>query len=290
MSYLQHVVGDKTKVVGESKTTKTVVYQLLTDVDDTLHPSGFLGYGLAGVDSEGRRDEYYPCVRKLHTAFYNNFELPTIIVSANPLWKSKSSIENIARELGAQIEYKGGDLASSLWSTILNLLPGIPDNRDDYYNLHYMSMANVKIAQISEHIKKMRDIYAGTTIEYRAIWIGDNGQGDLLAAKKLLQKELIFAALIHIVDPNKQTGRSSAWARPFGDDPKRLFPFDNYKTVITQLRSLGLNFLENCDEKTKDLTRDQKKKIEDRAMKWKEGETERPALALGSTKKAQPKK
>ena len=272
MSYILHVVGEgeSKNVVGESKTTKTtkttktVVYQLITDVDDTLHPSGDPPSRLAGVDP-GNKDVYYPCVGALHRAIYNKFGLPTVVVSANPFWKSNSDIENIKKKLGIkEIEYNRGELFSSGWSTALNMFPGT--YRDDYYNYHFSAMANVKIAQIKTHVERMRIDYVDTDIEYRAIWIGDNGQGDLLAAKELLQKKLIYAALIHTVDINKQTGRSSQWAR---QENPRLFPFDNYKTAINKLQGLGsLEFLKHCDEIVKPLTDEQKGKIEENANKY----------------------
>jgi len=279
MSYISYVVG-KSKTTkgeskttkgeskttkGESKTTKTVVYQLITDVDDTLHPSGVgVRAKLAGVDP-GNKDVYYPCVGALHRAIYNKFGLPTVVVSANPFWKSNSDIENIKKKLGIdEIEYNRGGLFSSGWSTAMNMFPGT--YRDDYFNYHFSAMANVKIAQIKTHVERMRKDYVGKDIEYRAIWIGDNGQGDLLAAKELLQQKLIYAALIHTVDINKQTGRSSNWAR---QENPRLFPFDNYETAITKLQSLGsLEFLEHCNEKVKLLTDEQKGKIKENENKY----------------------
>ena len=278
MSYISYVVGKskttkgeskttkgESKQDGESKTTKTVVYQLITDVDDTLHPSGVgLKASLAGVDP-GNKYVYYPCVGALHHAFYNKFHLPTVVVSANPIPVRNSDIENIKKKLGIdEIEYNRGGLISSGWSTAMNMFPGT--YRDDYFNYHFSAMANVKIAQIKTHVDRMRNRYVNTNIEYRAIWIGDNGQGDLLAAKELLQQKLIYAALIHTVDANKQTGRSSLWAR---QENPRLFPFDNYKTAITKLQSLGsLEFLKQCNEEVEGLTDEQKGKIKENENKY----------------------
>ena len=230
--------------IGSKKTN--VIYQLISDVDDTLHPAGWiLGHGIAGVDSEGSRDIYYPCVKELHRQIYERFKLPTVLVSANPFPKSESSKKKIADELGIEfIEYNGGEMISSIWSTVLNILP-IINTETAYYNIHYTSMANVKIQKITNHINDMKERYEDTNIEYRAIWIGDNGQGDLLAAKKLLNNGEIFAALIHNVDPIKHSGISSSWA---SGEEQHLFSFDNYRTVISQLKSLGLTFLKDCDE------------------------------------------
>jgi len=231
---------------------KIVIYQLISDVDDTLHPSGWFAgsrwHETAGVDYEGIREQYYPCVKKLHSQFYNKFELPTVIISANPRAIKSEKMKKIAKELGIKnIEYNGGEWVASIGAWYLNMFPRILRTPyEQYSNIHYSSMAIVKIQQITNHTDTMKKKYEEMNIEYRAIWIGDNGQGDLIAAKELLNDGKIYAALIHLVDPTKQSGISSSWARI---DDQRLFSFNNYDTAISQLKNqLGLSFLEDCDE------------------------------------------
>jgi len=79
---------------------------------------------------------------------------------------------------------------------------------------------------------------------YRAIWIGDNGQGDLLAANELLEQGLIYAALIHHVNPRKKSGKGTKWFKQ-----GMLYPFENYFRAINWLKKFtGLERLDICQE------------------------------------------
>lgn len=228
-------------------------YQLFTDVDDTLHPAGYKALGwfeVAGVDREGDMREYYPCAKELHAWFNEQFGLPTVIVSANPITGIERGKMKYAAALEMQpdaIEYMGGEKIASTMSVLENLLPTVSstilrpgtDTRD---NIHYNRMALVKIKHITGKVMEMRDELGKEN--YRAIWIGDNGQGDLLVANALLEKGLIYAALIHHVDPQKKSGKGTKWFKK-----GMLFPFENYFDAINWLRRFtGLENLDICNE------------------------------------------
>ena len=235
------------------------VYQLFTDADDTLHPSGFASLGslnLAGVDSVGDRHKFYDCVSQLHQQIQaRNGGLPTIIISANPLPATSSKKEKIKKALGIeQLEIFSGSALSSGSSILQNIkikaaefVAPLPNGQvtTDTENLHFQAMADVKVDQITKYVSAMRKEQRTKGRRYRPIWIGDNGQGDLLAAKILLQNKVIFAALIHWVDPRKASGKSSQWYR--SEDPPRLFPFKNYGEAIEHLKHYtGLQDLTSC--------------------------------------------
>ncbi len=235
------------------------LYQLFTDADDTLHPSGFASLGplnLAGVDSVGDRHKFYDCVSQLHQQIQaRNGGLPTIIVSANPLPATSSKKNKIKKALGIeQLEIFSGSALSSGSSILQNVrikaaevVAPLPDGQvvTDTENLHFQSMADVKVDQITKYVSDMRKEQKKLGRRYRPIWIGDNGQGDLLAAKILLQNKVIFAALIHWVDPRKASGKSSQWYR--SENPPRLFPFKNYGEAIEHLKHYaGLQDLTSC--------------------------------------------
>ena len=232
-----------------------IKYQLITDADDTLHPAGsgketlFGLVPVAGVDIYGDRHKYYPCVILLHQEIYKKFGLPTVIVSADPRsWAAEKTASKTKDLLGEDASdnitrYPGSALAS-LTSSVSNILARVHesvhghllrkshDENWDYDN--YQSMATIKVNSIEKHVRNEELTAEKNGYEYRAIWIGDNGQGDLLAAKQLLNDGVIYAALIHYVDPRKPSGKSSAWYR--GEE--RLFSFTNYKQAIENLNQL----------------------------------------------------
>ena len=228
---------------------RKIMYQLFTDVDDTLHPSGWAAVGklnIAGVDRVGDRHKFYTCVAELHQEIQRKYHLPTVIVSANPLpdFTGKKSVK-MAKALGIKkVEYNCGKLRASCRSIFSNILPTTKRNKKKKIeNLHFKPMANVKVLQIITYVLSMKK-QLGKQFDYRPIWIGDNGQGDLLAAKTLLEKKIIYAALIHHVDPNKVSGKSSLWYR---STPQRLFPFKNYGEAIEFLKTLrGLENIKSC--------------------------------------------
>ena len=222
------------------------IYQIFTDVDDTLHPSGPGIIGMvAGIDREGERGVLYECVDKLHQQIYKRFRLPTIIVSANPIpdFSGKKALF-FSKELKVPVEIISGDFGASILSTASNAMPETPSSKEETrHSLHYYPMAEVKERDITAYITIQREKYGSG---YRAIWIGDNGQGDLLAAKELLRKGIIDVSLIHYVDPKKVSGKGSLWHR----NEAQLFPFNNYSEAIEILRNFdreNLNFLEDCN-------------------------------------------
>jgi hypothetical protein len=228
-------------------------YQLFTDVDDTLHPAGYAAVGwfeIAGVDREGDRSEYYPCAKELHKWFNNEFGLPTVIVSANPKTSIESGKIKYAEALEMPldaIEYMGGEKIASTMSVLENLMPTLSASIfrrgvDMRENIHYNRMARVKIGHITKKVMEMREELGEEN--YRAIWIGDNGQGDLLAANELLEQGLIYAALIHHVNPRKKSGKGTKWFKQ-----GMLYPFENYFRAINWLKKFtGLERLDICQE------------------------------------------
>ena len=266
--------GAKSKAASSSRTLRRAIkYQLITDVDDTLHPAGsswhtVLGHiPIAGVDVYGDRGTYYPCVDSFHQEMFKTFQLPTVIVSANPKKITGEKLAKKTRKLHGEgantnVIAHHGELWASTKSTLSNAVgrfyaghvANIAQKKyDDNWDLdNYESMAAVKIKTITNHVRQMKQEAADASPpwEYRAIWIGDNGQGDLLAAEALLREKIIYAALIHYVEPRKPSGEDSEFR--YNDSGNEvLFSFRNYSDAIQYLKRLdptNLGFL-NCPEK-----------------------------------------
>ena len=236
--YLEEPILNRTHTKTKQLTDDMPKIQIFTDVDDTLHPAGpgIKGF-LAGYDRDGDRDTYYQCVDELHKQIYDKFKLPTVIVSANPHSNEAKKI-HIAEKLNIdKVDILPGEYIASGLSTINASLLGTGENN---YPFVYTPMGNVKTKNITAYVEKKKRKYPN----YKAIWIGDNGQGDLLAAKDLLKENIIDIALIHYVNPHHYSGISSSWHR----NEKKLFSFTNYQEVITILRDNveELDFLDNC--------------------------------------------
>lgn len=244
-----------------------IKYQLFTDMDDTVHGSGRLA-PFAGRHP-GPRSKFFPCVRKLHEKFGKICGLPTVIVSANPMPKGKKRRELLEEQFGAKIEVFTGEWWSgmkSLWG-------------------NYNDMAKVKIGQITQKVNEEIEKAERGKYLYRAIWIGDNGQGDLIAAEKLLEGGIIFAAFIHhVVDDKPETcQRKKDWGvavgidravcnlgrPPRAPDPKCacVFPFKKYSDIFEVLKTFpglegaGLEELENACKREEAEDEDKKKGV-----------------------------
>lgn len=204
--------------INKTNSASQEKWQLFTDVDDTLHPAGpgFIGW-MAGSNYTGSRHEYYDCVGDLHKQFYKRYGLPTVIVSANPLPVTRSKTTNVKKNLG-NIDvkiFKGEPLASAT----------------SVVRSSYQEMANIKIKQIREEVTNQRLINGHS--RYKAIWIGDNGQGDLLVAQQLLKDNIIQYALIHTVDKEKPDGSR------MDKKQKRIIKFrkNTYDWLINHLKT-----------------------------------------------------
>ncbi len=148
---------------------------------------------MAGVD-RSNSSAYYPCVHELHGQIYTKYGMPTVVVSANPL---KTDYNKKAREIERHLGLNKGGVI---------YFPGEFGASSKLLKGNYTAMASVKAKRIREEVAKIRGELGE---RYRAIWIGDNGQGDLIAAEELLHDNIIHVALIHYVDPNKPSGKES---------------------------------------------------------------------------------
>tara|TARA_A100001015_G_C15025600_1_gene730333 strand:- start:2219 stop:2986 length:768 start_codon:yes stop_codon:yes gene_type:complete len=180
----------------------------------------------------------------------NRINLSTVITSARPLI-SKTKIKHFEEELGINniVPSPGKFIDSSLSTVYGNISKGLNITRIKNvspHSLDYERMGFVKYLSIREYVlKKMTELVkAGfNDKQYKPIFIGDNGQGDLLAARALLDDNIINYAFIHNVDSSKYSGVTS---EHFYDN--RLFPFRQYSEVIDILNNLDPELNLTCTE------------------------------------------
>eukprot|EP00927_Polykrikos_kofoidii_P072445 TRINITY_DN68562_c0_g1_i1.p1 TRINITY_DN68562_c0_g1~~TRINITY_DN68562_c0_g1_i1.p1 ORF type:complete len:376 (-),score=33.79 TRINITY_DN68562_c0_g1_i1:100-1227(-) len=187
--------------VDWSQITGVTVY---TDMDDTLTCSGG---GMAGVDSEcegTHKKGLYPGVAAFQLALtlgpHGNFAKRRVIpVSARPVelkWflriKAGSHLDTCFQQVANDSTW-GFDVDRALYGSVLN--------GTDFLRYHpitpYKKMAYRKYRSWSSH-----GVFDPATI---GIWVGDNGQGDFVAAQMMLKASsnmtdgAIRAAFIHDV-------------------------------------------------------------------------------------------
>ena len=156
----------RNKTNKRKRRIKRPIYQLFSDVDDTLHPAGdsswrgFFGGRALFAGSDWRTHyEYYNCVKSLHSQMYNISSLPTVIVSANFRKKKEEQLKKISAHLGnIPIDYIRGERLASCSSSIRQLT-----NRflrlGDPKRCAFNPMAQVKIKQITEYVEEKKKKY-----------------------------------------------------------------------------------------------------------------------------------
>ena len=106
------------------------LYQVLTDVDDTLY--AHVALGVAGQDRRYEKKKLYPCVSHFYNAMYKAYELPSIIVSARPRWTGLTIPDQLATSTDCPWFAFGGDGKSisavrGMWSR-----KSSPQTREEY--------------------------------------------------------------------------------------------------------------------------------------------------------------
>lgn len=172
---------------------KGKIIHILTDIDDTLYPSKSYILQTSGRDSSWKNKEPYPGIRKFYELFYEfqtnlNAKYSTVL-TATPMFlkTTKMEDEKICEIIGPNFGFLQG--VEKKRDALQILFAGMT-NRPFY---HFAPSA-VKIG--AEKFKKFRQ-YCRIFPEYQLFFIGDNGQGDLLAGKMMIQESPDTLVFIH---------------------------------------------------------------------------------------------
>lgn len=244
------------------------IYQLFTDIDDTIHPAGnVFRRSVAGSDF-GDKNKFYNCVKELHNQierintnakdFYDipqHINTSTVLVSAKPWCTEKNkkhtkdalNIKNIDCLPGAY----GASLNSTFWGTTAYNMNITRIKNLNPHSMDYEAMGQRKFNSIRDYVEVKKQLLRKNARSpfyndefYKRIFIGDNGQGDLLAARALLREDIIDIAFIRNIDTAKYSGKTSFY------NNRRLFSFQYYREVLDILKHLyGFTDLDlDCDE------------------------------------------
>lgn len=225
------------------KKTNTI-YHILTDIDDTLYPNPEHGTGIAGMDNSWETKKSYPGIKTFYEKFYNKIRKKdykyTTLLSATPGFKKMSKFKKplIFNNILRKWSFIHGmeDISRLPEGSIIKQATSI---RDEYHMGKYKRYNEEKLTQLSKYMGDLKAMrakqYKRLFPEYLLIFIGDNGQGDVYAAKKLLNDNVIIASYMHniFVNDRYKMGRLRNYK-------SKIVYFKNYLELANILKNQGL--------------------------------------------------
>jgi hypothetical protein len=223
------------------------MWHIMTDIDDTLYPNNMHGSYIAGSDISWNQKKPYPGIEYFYTLFYKYLPVNSrysTILSATPGCLKTSKItdktgvyHNILQSYGfiQGPESKGQMLNPiSIYNVARNCIG------------HYCGVNNTStdVNDISSLFKLFGDTkferfkqYLSIFPEYKILFFGDNGQGDVLAGTKMVAFNDRCHVFIHKVSEdgvNFKTVPEESLNIP------RLNFFKNYYDVALKFQELGI--------------------------------------------------
>jgi hypothetical protein len=205
--------------------TKQKIPHILTDLDDTLYPNHSFFTEISGRDHSWKNKEPYPGICTFYKIFYSNLPIEasryTTLLTATPLFLKESKLEDerLIEILGQKFGFIQG---SEKKREIIDIMFDSSNNRS-FYNLAPSAM---KIGM--EKFKKFCQ-YSQIFPEYQLLFIGDNGQGDLIAGKMMIENNSEVLVFIHniICDGDYLFTKTQECEHQMTTDG-RLYFFKNY--------------------------------------------------------------
>jgi hypothetical protein len=243
------------------------MWHIMTDIDDTLYPNLEHGTYIAGSDSSWKQKTPYPGIRLFYNLFYQHLPVNsryTTILSATPGCKKDDKLvdkdgllHNILQSYGFIQGIEGkGEILSHVTTMVTNCFGhycGFNNNTstsvDDISNL-FKLFGNTKFDRFKQ--------YVSIFPEYKILFIGDNGQGDVLAGKQMLEFTDRCHVFIHKVSEdgvNFKTVPEESLNIP------RLNFFKNYYDVALKFKELDIFNLGETAEVKNEIV--QQLKLED---------------------------
>lgn len=200
------------------------LYHVLTDIDDTLYANRGWKSCIAGSDMSWPQHIAYPGVTELHRQLHSlrkSTHYSTVLSATPGVFKPKKLNSQELKDIlgGTDFSFIQGvegkrDILRNGPSTLLTGFFYRGDNPDGAF---YRAIAETKYARFQQ--------YARIFPERQYIWIGDNGQGDEVAGRRMLdQRDVMVTVCIHIVRPAAESAR----------DPRIIY-FNSYGELATKL-------------------------------------------------------
>ena len=207
---------------------KRQIPHILTDIDDTLFPNFSSYIEISGSDTSWRSHEPYPGLKKFYEIFHRNIQQAqaryTTILTGTPTFLKHARLSSriLKNILGPNFGFIQG--FDKKRHAIQALLRGIYEGSFSRLAISSDAVADIKY----EKFKQYRQLFP----EYKLLFIGDNGQGDLIAGHKMLAEDPTACVFIHNILKHKtHFNFSDAREREETSKPnalERLFFFKNY--------------------------------------------------------------
>jgi hypothetical protein len=224
------------------------MWHIMTDIDDTLYPNLEHGSYIAGSDLSWTEKKPYPGIVLFYNLFYQHLPVNsryTTILSATPgcfkygkLVDEKGLLHSIIQNYGfihgpdgkGQFLNPGAilDVALNCIGHYCGYNNNTYNNVNDISNLHKL-LGNTKFERFKQYIS----IFP----EYKILFIGDNGQGDVLAGKQMLEFTDRCRVFIHKVS---EDGVNFKTVLEESSNIPRLNFFKNYYDVAFEFEKLGI--------------------------------------------------
>ena len=197
---------------------------IVTDIDDTLYANNEHKTYISGSDVSWPQKKPYPGVKEFYKQLHSlpNSTGYSTVLSATPglLKMSKLKSPKLQSILGHDYGFVQGNERKR---NMLGQVPGILDtwwkSGNNPGSSFYAGIADIKFGRFVQ--------YARIFPERELIWIGDNGQGDVVAGVKMLNEYPNVKVFIHEV-------------APITEPDERIQYFKSYSELGEKFMDLGL--------------------------------------------------
>ena len=210
------------------KKIETPIPHIMTDIDDTLFAHS--AHGFAGEDESWIQKIPFPGIKTFYQLFYSKLEEQyrySTILSATPGPLKMERINDIK-------------IKSILGPQQYGFIQG-EEGKMNVLKLALQIMSDSKKAfKYTGSMKYRRCVeYSRLFPEFKLIFIGDNGQGDLIGGLKILEDIPTSSVFIHIIMQNNGTIKVNLEEKenPY---PNRLFFFKNYLELGKLFQQQGI--------------------------------------------------
>lgn len=221
------------------------IWHIMTDIDDTLYPNTEHYTYIAGSDSSWEQKTAYPGIKIFYSTFYNkldDYARYTTILSATPGCLKTSKITDSSQILHSILQNYGFiqgpesklQVASFSGDIITNCSSKFCGQKNTTTNIETISnlfklFGNTKF----ERFKQYLSIFP----EYKILFFGDNGQGDVLAGIQMTRFTDNCHVFIHKVS---EDGKKFKTVEEESQNIPRLNFFKNYYEAAQKLRELNI--------------------------------------------------
>jgi len=223
---------------------KSSIPHIMTDIDDTIYPNpGILNINIAGSDYSWEKKKLYPGIEKFYECYtkftqknHDGIIIYNTILSATPtaLKNHKFTDIRLKKALSDNFSFLSGK--DSKIKSIKDIEKKIDDEGEFSLEPNAESVGATKF----EKFVKYKALFP----EYKLLFIGDNGQGDLIAGEKMLIVDENCMVFIHnIIKKNNNFKFDDITIKKYIDKDKnkgRLFFFKNYYELSQIFLNLNL--------------------------------------------------